>query len=107
MQVKRVVNSAKIEIQCTSGSGRLYEIRAVNNGNLDIVDRTSAVGRLTIDILGNMGLGVTPTGEGNNGFFIPNGAGPTVLPLGGAIYVNAGRLFYRGSAGTVTQLAVA
>ena len=100
-------NSAKIELLCTNASGRLYEIISLNNGNLDIVDRTAAVGRLTLDTLGNMGLGVTPTGGGNNGLFIPNGAGPNFLPLGGAIYVNAGRLLYRGSAETVTILAPA
>ena len=100
-------NSAKIELLCTNASGRLYEIRSLNNGNLDIVDRTTAVGRLTLDTLGNMGLGVTPTGGGNNGLFIPNGAGPTVLPLGGAIFVNAGRLLYKGSAGTVTVICPA
>ena len=99
------MNSTKIEIENTNVSEKLYEIRSVNNGNLDIVDRTAAVGRLTIDTLGNMGM--TPTGGGNNGFFIPNGAGPTVLPLGGAIYVNAGRLLYKGGAGTVSVICPA
>ena len=51
---------------------------------------------------------MTPTGGGNNGLFIANGAGPTITPAaGGALYVNAGRLFYRGGAGTVTLLAPA
>ena len=55
-----------------------------------------------------MGLGMSSTGGGNNGLFIVNGAGPTTIPAaGGALYVNAGRLFYRGSAGTVTLLAPA
>ena len=42
-----------------------------------------------------MGLAMEPTGGGNNGFFIANGAGPITIPSnGGAIYVNAGRLLY-------------
>ena len=102
------LNSAKIEIQCTGASGRLYEMRATNNGNFDITDRSGSAARLTIDTLGNMGVGMTPTGGGNNGVFIGNGAGPTTIPSsGGALYVATGRLFYRGSSGTVTQLAVA
>ena len=53
---------------------------------------------------------MTPvTGGGNNNNLqIANGAGPTTIPTGGgALDVNAGRLFYRGSSGTITQLAVA
>ena len=100
--------SAKIELQCTNGSGRLYELRSLNNGNLDIVDRSALAGRLTLDTLGNMGLAMQPTGGGSNGFFIGNGAGPAIIPAaGGVLYVNAGRLFYRGSAGTITLLAPA
>lgn len=58
----------------------------------------------------NVGIGMSPvTGGGNtNNLQIANGAGPTTNPTGGgALYVNAGRLFFKGSAGTVTQLAVA
>ena len=84
----------------------MYEIKSVNNGNLDIVDRSTGVARLILDPIGNMGLAMTPTGGGNNGLFIGNGAGPTIIPAaGGALYASAGRLFYRGSAGTVTLLA--
>ena len=54
-----------------------------------------------------MGLGMSPTGGGNNGFFMPNGNAPTGLPLGGVIYVNSGRLLYKGSAGTVTVICPA
>ena len=87
---------------------RKNEFRSLNNGNLDIVDRSANVGRLTLDTLGNIGIAMTPTAGGNNGLFIANGAGPTTIPAaGGALYVAAGKLFYRGSAGTVTQLAVA
>ena len=58
----------------------------------------------------NVGIGMTPAiGGGNtNNLHIANGSGPTVISTaGGALYVNAGRLFYRGSAGTVTLLAPA
>ena len=72
-------------------------MRSLNNGDFDIVDRTGSAGRLTLDTLDNMGV-----------IFMDNGAGPTTIPAeGGALYVNAGRLFFRGSAGTITLLAPA
>ena len=61
-----------------------------------------------LDTIGNLGIGMSPTAGGNNGIFMGNGAGPTTIPAaGGALYVSTGRLFYRGSAGTVTLLAPA
>ena len=44
--------AAKMEFDNTGASGRLYEIRAVSNGNLDIVDRTAGAERLIINTTG-------------------------------------------------------
>lgn len=58
-------NFAKIELQCTNGSGKLFEFRASNAGNLDITDRTGGATRMTIlsagsiVVAGNIGLGGT------------------------------------------------
>ena len=35
IRVISALNSAKIELQCTNALGRLYELRSLNNGNLD------------------------------------------------------------------------
>jgi hypothetical protein len=45
-------NATKIELENTSASGKLFEIRSLNNGSLDITDRTSSVTRLSIDTTG-------------------------------------------------------
>jgi hypothetical protein len=47
-------NSAKIEIQNTSPSGRLYEFRSNSDGSFGIFDRTSNALRLGIDPSGNI-----------------------------------------------------
>lgn len=53
-------NSAKIEFDCTGGSGRLYEIRSTNTGTLDIVDRTGSAERLVINTTG-VGISSAPS----------------------------------------------
>ncbi len=51
-------NATKIEINNTSASGRLYELRSDNAGNFAIADRTGAVtNRFTINSSGNIGIG--------------------------------------------------
>lgn len=52
-------NTAKIELQCTNGSGRLWEITASNNGFLNLVDRTGVAARLVINTSGQIGIGTT------------------------------------------------
>jgi len=53
-------NVAKIELQCTNGSGKNYEFRSDNAGALSIFDRTAAASRLFISTSGNIGIqGVT------------------------------------------------
>lgn len=46
------LNAAKIEIQCTNGSGKLYELRSNNAGAFGIFDRTGSASRLSIDTNG-------------------------------------------------------
>ena len=46
------LNAAKIEIQCTNGSGKLYELRSDNAGAFGIFDRTGSASRLSIDTNG-------------------------------------------------------
>jgi prefoldin subunit 5 len=51
-------NATKIEINNTSASGHLYELRSDNGGNFVIADRTAAAtARLVIGSTGNVGIG--------------------------------------------------
>lgn len=50
-------NSAKIELQCTNGSGRLLEFHSDNNGGLNFYDRTGNVSRMYLSSSGQVGLG--------------------------------------------------
>lgn len=50
-------NVSKIELQCTNGSGRLYEFRSANDGALSIVDRTGSAVRFFINTSGQIGIG--------------------------------------------------
>ena len=58
-------NVAKIEVQCTNGSGRIYELRAANDGFFSLVDRTGVASRLVINTSGNIGIGgvTAPNGQ--------------------------------------------
>ncbi len=49
--------NAKIELQATSGSGRIWEIRSNNSGYFDIVDRSAGAQRAVIDTSGRVGIG--------------------------------------------------
>ena len=76
-----------------------------------ITDSTGSATRLLIDASGNVGIGMTPFigGANNNNIQIANGSGPAGFAGtgGGALYVNAGRLFYIGGTGTATLLSPA
>jgi len=63
----------------------------------------------TTTILGNIGFNGSSFGTGSGVVFIANAATtPSTTPAnGGVLYVEAGALKYRGSSGTVTQLAAA
>lgn len=68
-----------------------------------------ATTKMTLDTLGNIGLGGASFGAGATVMFIANATTvPTTNPTGGGIlYVQAGALKYRGSSGTVTTIAAA
>lgn len=53
IHVRSALNNVKIELQCTNGTGRIYEIRSVNNGSYDITDRTGSRTLYTLDSSGN------------------------------------------------------
>lgn len=55
-------NSSKLELQCTNGSGKLYELQSYNNGALIFFDRGAAQTRLLINSSGQIGINtVSPT----------------------------------------------
>jgi hypothetical protein len=101
-----------IEMQNSSASGKLFELRSSNIGSWDIVDRTGGQPRLEINTNGNFGFN-TASGAGFGGgvkvLQIANCTlAPTTNPTGGGLlYCEAGALKYRGSSGTVTTIAVA
>ena len=60
----------------------------------------------TIDVLGNVLVGLTAAGTtAAKTIQIANGTAPTANVAGGQLYVEAGALKYRGSSGTVTTIA--
>lgn len=50
-------NVAKIELQCTNGSGKNFEIRSDNAGAFSIVDRNAVAQRFFMNTSGQIGLG--------------------------------------------------
>lgn len=89
---------------------RIEQSRVVT-GRFSITDASAAgVERLSIDASGNIGLmGGASFGSGVKVISIANATTlPSTNPTGGGIlYVDAGALKYRGSAGTVTTLGLA
>lgn len=49
--------SAKIELQCTNGSGRLLEFHSDSNGGFNVYDRVGNVSRMYINTSGQVGFG--------------------------------------------------
>lgn len=49
IHVRSSLNNVKVELQCTSGTGKLYELRCSNNGSFDITDRTGSRTVYTVD----------------------------------------------------------
>lgn len=78
-------------------------------GSLVEFDDTGGVATRAVDIAGNHLFGGMTAGANlAKGIGIGNGTAPTTSPAGGGqLYVEAGALKYRGSAGTVTVLGVA
>jgi hypothetical protein len=92
-----------------SNSAAGITLNAVN-ASADIRFKTNgSTTRLTITSGGNFGFRTTSFGTSAAGVLsIANGTAPTTSPAGiGQLYVEAGALKYRGSAGTVTTIAIA
>lgn len=53
IHVRSALNNVKIELQCTSGTGRIWEIRSSNYGSFDVTDRTGSRTLYTIDANAN------------------------------------------------------
>jgi fibronectin type III domain protein len=80
------------------------------NGNTSVEIRTSGVQRMGFGTGGNVGFfGANTPGGGAGVIMIQNRTtAPTTNPTNaGILYVEAGKLMYRGSSGTVTTIAVA
>jgi len=79
----------------------------IGNGILSL--GTNNTERARLDSSGNLGLGVTSFGTSAAWVLgMANATAPATSPAGmGQLYVEAGALKYRGSAGTVTTIAVA
>jgi len=90
---------------------REYQLQAVNSGDYLRIIAGASGDALTVTSQLNLGVGGrTNFGSGTGGIIgIPNAtAAPSTNPTGGGcLYVEAGALKYRGSAGTVTVLAPA
>lgn len=118
------VNSASTTISkvrltnSTTGQGGTdgYEL-SMNGVDLYHVNReagsmlffTSSLEAMRIDPTGNVGIGITAFAASSaKTLHMGNGTAPTANPVGGgALYVEAGALKYRGSGGTITTIAPA
>lgn len=91
------------------GSSLPYAAVFANAGAYPMQFGTSDTVRLTIDAVGNLGLGVTGFGTSSVGVLgMVNATAPGSSPAGmGQLYVDAGALKFRGSGGTVTTIAPA
>lgn len=82
-----------------------------NNIDLRFITGTGATitEKMRISHDGNVGIGITTfAASSQKTLHISNGTAPTANPVGGgALYVEAGALKYRGSGGTITTVAVA
>jgi hypothetical protein len=78
-------------------------------GSTTTITVGSTAGTSTTQLNGNVGLGVSTFGtSAANVLGMINATVPTTSPAGmGQLYVDAGALKYRGSAGTVTTIAAA
>jgi hypothetical protein len=70
---------------------------------------TGGIQKFTLDRFGNAGFNTTVYGGGRGVLGIKNAvSNPSMTPLGGGVlYVGGGALYYKGSSGTVTTIAVA
>lgn len=91
LRVVSSLNSVKIELQNTSASGKLYEVRSTSTGTFDITDRTGSSTRYTIDTNGNHVFSNTIFGRRVSGLMTMQGnAVGTTVTTGGTFYKVAG-----------------
>jgi hypothetical protein len=96
-----------------SAGGRLYgapySLCIGSSGAYPVVIATNNTARLTVDSVGNVGVGATTFGtSAANVLGLANATAPSTSPAGmGQLYVEAGALKFRGSSGTITTIAAA
>jgi hypothetical protein len=91
LHVRSALNSVKIELQCTAVGGKLYEQRATNTGSYDLIDRTTAQLRYTLDTNGNHIFSNTTYGRRVSGMIaMQNNAIATTITTAGVFVKVAG-----------------
>ena len=90
-------------LQMTNGQYVFYQ---AGNNTLGAGASATLNPSMTLDVLGNLLVGLNTAGTtAAKTIQIANGTAPTANVAGGQLYVEAGALKYRGSAGTVTTIA--
>jgi hypothetical protein len=99
-------SNARVYLECagTNGGNITYN-RSLQALQLGANGSTSA--QVTLDSLGNVGVGVTTFGTSAAKVLgLADATAPSTSPAGmGQLYVEAGALKYRGSSGTITTIA--
>lgn len=101
------INHASMRYTAASSGGKFQWYKSGGSG--DSLAPPAGAFIATIDLAGNVGVGTEDYGSGVGAIGIANATTvPTTNPAGGGVlYAEAGALKWRGSAGTVTQLAAA
>jgi hypothetical protein len=91
--------------------GTSLTLKTITNDNSTFVtfSKTNNTNKVVITDQANVGIGQDSFGSSSKFVLaIANGTAPTTSPAGcGQLYVSGGALYYRGSSGTVTPIAVA
>jgi hypothetical protein len=92
----------------TNAAGTTINYSWANGGQGPLIFRNNAIANvMTLDSLGNVGVGVSTFGTSAAKVLgLANATAPSTSPAGmGQLYVEAGALKYRGSSGTITTIA--
>lgn len=101
-------SNARLYLECAgANSGHITYNRSLQALQLGANGGTTA--QVTLDSLGNVGIGVTTFGTSAAKVLgLANATAPSTSPAGmGQLYVESGALKFRGSSGTVTTIAAA
>jgi len=101
-------SNARLYLECAgTNSGHITYNRSLQALTLGATGGTTA--QVTLDSVGNVGVGVTTFGTSAAKVLgLANATAPSTSPAGmGQLYVESGALKYRGSSGTVTTIAAA